>query len=84
MSKPLAGIKVLDFTHVLAGPFATRILGDLGADVVKVNSEERAMTSNGPDHPYYVMWNRNKRALALDMTNPAARPVCRSCANKLT
>ena len=78
MNRPLEGLKVLDFTHVLAGPFATRVLGDMGADVIKVNSESRAITSNSPDHPYYVMWNRNKRALALDMANPEARPICRA------
>ena len=75
--RPLDGIKVLDFTHVLAGPFATRVLGTLGADVVKVNSADRAVTSNQPDHPYYIMWNHNKRALALDMGNAQARDVCR-------
>lgn len=71
--KPLAGLRVLDFTHVLAGPFATRILGDMGADVVKVLSAARAVGANMPDHPYYIMWNRNKRALALDMTREEAR-----------
>ena len=38
MTRPLEGLKILDFTHVLAGPFATRMLGDMGADVVKINS----------------------------------------------
>jgi crotonobetainyl-CoA:carnitine CoA-transferase CaiB-like acyl-CoA transferase len=74
--RPLEGIRVLDFTHVLAGPFATRILADMGADVVKVNSAERAQT-NGIESPYYVMWNRNKRALALDMRNTEAQALCR-------
>ncbi len=79
MSKrPLEGLKVLDFTHVLAGPFATRVLGDMGADVVKVNSEARATATNDPEHPYYIMWNRNKRGLALDMSKEEARPVCRA------
>jgi len=77
MTRPLEGLRVLDFTHVLAGPFATRILADMGADVVKVNSQERAPPGQGPDSPYYVMWNRNKRALALDMRSEGARAICR-------
>ena len=83
MSKrPLEGIKVLDFTHVVAGPFATRVLGDLGADVVKINSESRALASNMPEHPFYIMWNRNKRALALNMANDEARDLCRTLAEQ--
>ena len=73
--RPLGGLRVLDFTHVLAGPFATRILADLGADVVKVNSSARA-GPNALDGVYYVMWNRNKRALALDMSQQAGRDIC--------
>ena len=80
--RPLEGIRILDFTHVLAGPFATRILADMGADVVKVNSRERALAGNGPEAPYYVMWNRNKRALALDMRNPEGRALCRRLYNQ--
>jgi crotonobetainyl-CoA:carnitine CoA-transferase CaiB-like acyl-CoA transferase len=77
-ARPLDGIRILDFTHVLAGPFATRVLADMGADVVKVNSEERATAgNNSPASPYYVMWNRNKRALALDMRTTEGRAVCR-------
>ena len=79
---PLSGLKVLDFTHVIAGPFATRILGDLGADVIKVNSEKRAIGPNHPDHPFYLMWNRNKRALALDMTHVEDRKLCRQLAEQ--
>jgi crotonobetainyl-CoA:carnitine CoA-transferase CaiB-like acyl-CoA transferase len=75
--RPLDGLKVLDFTHVLAGPFATRVLGDMGADVVKINSASRALAANDPAHPYYLMWNRNKRALALDMSNAESRAMCR-------
>lgn len=80
MSRPLDGLRVLDFTHVLAGPFATRVLGDMGADVVKINSATRAEGANAPEHPYYIMWNRNKRALALDMREAGAREICRRLA----
>ncbi|MEM7097755.1 MAG: CoA transferase [Pseudomonadota bacterium] len=82
MTRPLEGLRIVDFTHVLAGPFATRVLGDMGADVVKVNSESRALTSNVPSHPYYVMWNRNKRALSLNMSEPDAQTLCRSLCEK--
>lgn len=81
-AKPLAGIKVLDFTHVLAGPFATRILADLGADVIKINSSERAVTTQDPHHPYYLMWNRNKRALALKMSDESAKALARRLADQ--
>ncbi len=74
-SGPLDGLRVLDFTHVLAGPFATRIMGDLGADIVKVGSISRP--GNIPGNAYYTMWNRNKRSLALDMGTEQARAVCR-------
>ncbi|MEJ2131358.1 MAG: CoA transferase [Gammaproteobacteria bacterium] len=76
MKRPLDGVRILDFTHVLAGPFATRVLGDMGADVVKVNSESRGPANSGLS-PYYQMWNRNKRALALDMSKDEAREICR-------
>ena len=77
--RPLDGVRILDFTHVLAGPFATRILADLGADVVKVISSVRT-GPNAPDGAYYVMWNRNKRALALDMSHEESRATCRRLA----
>ncbi|WP_322795328.1 CoA transferase [Tepidiforma sp.] len=81
-SRPLEGVRVLDFTHVLAGPFGTRVLGDLGADVLKVTSAKRSGGANSPDHPYYVCWNRNKRCIALDMSTPEARQIARELAQK--
>ena len=51
MTRPLEGLKIVDFTHVLAGPFATRVLGDMGADVVRI---DRA-GSNRPGNPADVM-----------------------------
>jgi len=77
--RPLTGVRILDFTHVLAGPFATRILADLGADVVKVISSVRT-GPNAPDGAYYAMWNRNKRAVALDMSRDESRATCRRLA----
>ena len=77
-ARPLDGIRILDFTHVLAGPFAARILADMGADVVKVVSEQRP--GNTPVGPYYHMWNRNTRSLALDMSTPKAREIARALA----
>ena len=82
MTRPLEGLRVLDFTHVLAGPFATRVLGDMGADVVKINSADRALGVQDPNHPYYLMWNRNKRALALDMSKEDSRRICRELCEK--
>jgi crotonobetainyl-CoA:carnitine CoA-transferase CaiB-like acyl-CoA transferase len=74
---PLDGLRVLDFTHVLAGPFATRILADLGADVIKLQTEDRCQGAYAPDYPYPAMWNRNKRAVTLDMRHPDAVGVLR-------
>ena len=72
--RPLEGVKVLDFTHVLAGPFGTRVLADMGADVVKIMSAVRER-GRGQDSPYYLMWNRNKRSLALDMRQEESRAL---------
>ena len=79
---PLEGIRILDFTHVLAGPFATRVLADMGADVVKIMSSTRAGLAGGVDHPYHAMWNRNKRVLQLDLSRDDARDIARQLALK--
>jgi crotonobetainyl-CoA:carnitine CoA-transferase CaiB-like acyl-CoA transferase len=70
--KPLAGLRVLDLTWVLAGPFCTRLLGDLGADVLKLQTVERATSVNDPEHPYFPVWNRSKRSITIDMRHPDA------------
>ena len=77
---PLAGIRILDFTHVLAGPFCTRLLADMGADVVKIVTDTRPVAAGGPDHPYFAMWNRNKRLLQLDLSRDDAREAARQMA----
>jgi crotonobetainyl-CoA:carnitine CoA-transferase CaiB-like acyl-CoA transferase len=82
MAGALDGLRVLDFTHVLAGPFATRVMGDMGADVVKVLSASRATGAGAAHYPYYIMWNRNKRNLSVDMANEEARAACRRLCEK--
>jgi crotonobetainyl-CoA:carnitine CoA-transferase CaiB-like acyl-CoA transferase len=75
--RPLEGLRVADFTWVLAGPFATRMLGDLGADVIRVQTEERATTVNAPDHPFTFVWSRSKRNVSLNMKHPSALETVR-------
>jgi crotonobetainyl-CoA:carnitine CoA-transferase CaiB-like acyl-CoA transferase len=75
---PLAGVKVLDLSRVLAGPYATMVLGDLGADVIKVEHPERGDDTRhwGPpfagegearESAYFLAVNRNKRSIGVDL-----------------
>jgi crotonobetainyl-CoA:carnitine CoA-transferase CaiB-like acyl-CoA transferase len=68
-------IRVLDFSRVLAGPYATRILGDFGAEVIKVQSRKTARGSEDNNGAYFNAWNRNKRSITLDMSNPESREI---------
>jgi crotonobetainyl-CoA:carnitine CoA-transferase CaiB-like acyl-CoA transferase len=73
---PLAGIVVADFSRILAGPYCTMLLADLGATVIKVESpagdDTRSWSppSRGDDATYYLAINRNKSSIALDLKNP--------------
>lgn len=75
--KPLAGVRVVDFSWVLAGPKTTRVLGDLGADVVKLQTEVRSQGTGHNDFPFFAMWNRSKRSATLDMKHPRALEIVR-------
>jgi crotonobetainyl-CoA:carnitine CoA-transferase CaiB-like acyl-CoA transferase len=71
----LDGLRVLDFTWVLAGPYATRILADFGAEVIKVQSEKTSKGAESNLTGYFNTWNRNKRSITLDMSHPEAREI---------
>lgn len=86
---PLAGLTVLDFSRVIAGPFLTQMLADLGADVIKVEAPGVGDDMRGyrplgwtKDSPGFVGLNRNKRSIEIDITAPAGRDLCRRLAEK--
>lgn len=81
----MEGVKVLDFSQLLQGPFATQMMGDLGADVIKIERNGsgdiyRGMTFfnqwiAGDESPCFMAWNRNKRSLAIDIKSPQGREI---------
>ena len=88
---PLHGVKVLDLTRILAGPFCTQILGDLGADVIKIErpgkgddtrhfappflKDEKGQETS--ESAYFLAANRNKKSVAIDFTKPAGQILVR-------
>ncbi len=93
MKQALDGITVLDFSHLLQGPFATQMLGDLGANVIKVERPGqgdlfRTMTFNnrwlgGSESPNFLAWNRNKRSIAIDLKAPEAKAILYEISKKV-
>jgi crotonobetainyl-CoA:carnitine CoA-transferase CaiB-like acyl-CoA transferase len=69
----LNGIRIIDFTWMLAGPYATRILADFGAEVIKVQSKKTARGAEANNTGYFNTWNRNKKSITLDMSFPEAK-----------
>lgn len=82
MSGPLSGVRVLDLSRVLAGPFCTMVLGDLGAEVIKIEHPEGGDDTRawGPpfaagESAYYLSVNRNKKSVLADLKAPRGREV---------
>ena len=83
MAGPLDGVRVIDLTRVLAGPFGTTILGDLGAEVIKIEpigkgdpTRDIAPYVNGQSH-YHLSLNRNKKSIALNLRHEDGRDIVR-------
>jgi crotonobetainyl-CoA:carnitine CoA-transferase CaiB-like acyl-CoA transferase len=83
---PLKGIRVLDFTHALAGPYCTMLMADLGADVVKLEPPSGDQSRQwGPpfidgESSYFLSVNRNKRSVVLDLKRPEGQAPARALA----
>lgn len=83
---PLAGLRVLDLTQFLSGPYCTLILGDLGAEIVKVEPPQGDSARHVPPHfvgddsAYFLSINRNKKSIVLDLKSEAGRDLLRRLA----
>jgi crotonobetainyl-CoA:carnitine CoA-transferase CaiB-like acyl-CoA transferase len=80
MPLPLEGVRVLDLTNVMAGPYCSMVLGDLGADVIKLENPEGDSTRNFEpkvnDESYcFAVLNRNKRSISVDLKSPGGKQV---------
>jgi formyl-CoA transferase/CoA:oxalate CoA-transferase len=88
-SGPLAGLRVLDLSRILSGPFATMIFADLGAEVVKLenprtgdDTREWAPPFQGTESAYFLAVNRNKRGIAVDLKTDQGRAIARRLATE--
>ena len=86
---PLAGLRVVDASRVLAGPFCGQILGDLGAEVLKIERPGSGDETRGWGPPfagvlsaYFLSCNRNKRGLTLDLSHPEGRRLFHELARR--
>ncbi len=89
MAQPLEGLKVLDFSRVLAGPFATMILGDLGAEIIKAEPLNGDESRSWPpilekgQSGYFLSLNRNKKSITLNLKDPRAKDIVFQLARKV-
>src|SRR5437899_11821731 len=79
---PLSGIRVIDFSRVIAGPMCTQILSDMGAEVIKIENPDGGDDTRkgaGPrvagERHFFMTFNRGKKSVALDFTKPAGQAV---------
>ena len=86
---PLAGIRVLDLTRVLAGPWCTMTLGDMGAEIIKVENPGTGDDTRpwgtampGGERTYFLAANRNKQSIAIDLAHPEGQALIRALAEK--
>ncbi|MBE9375910.1 CoA transferase [Saccharopolyspora sp. HNM0983] len=88
MTKPLDGIRVLDLSRILAGPYCTQFLGEMGADVIKVEPPGHGDDTrtwgppflDGGEAAYFLAANRNKRGIAVDLKTERGREIVRALA----
>jgi len=90
-TRPLDGVKVVDLSRVLAGPWATQLLGDLGAEIIKIERPGKGddtrswgppflkdSAGNQTDAAYFLAANRNKRSVAIDISQPEGAEIIKS------
>ena len=79
-AKPLSGLKVVEFTHMVMGPAAGLVLADLGADVVKVEpvAGDKTRRLKGSGAGYFAMYNRNKKSLAIDLKSEEGAAIAKA------
>ena len=91
---PLAGVRVLDLSRILAGPWATQNLADLGAEVIKIENPDggddtrkmgppfirNAITGDNTDAAYFLSANRGKQSVAIDIATPQGQKLVRALA----
>lgn len=89
MTGPLSGVRVLDMTRILAGPFTTMLLGDLGAEIIKIEKPVSGDDTRSWAPPfcenestYFLSINRNKKSIAVNIKNPKGTEIVRKVLRK--